>query len=138
QRGVANADGSGRRGVVRLPARAFWLRTSPDGRRWRFTLRDPHTIALSLWEANADGTSLHELLAGWTNPASACCGNWTPDGKHFLFQSARDGVWSIWAMGGKGSFLRGAHDGTRQLTAGPLDFQLPVASRDGKTLLVVG
>ena len=134
----ANGDGSGRRNLVRLPARAFWLRTSPDGRRLRFTLRDPRTIALSLWEVNADGTGLHELLPGWNTPASECCGNWTLDGRYFFFQSIRDGVSSIWALGEKGPFLRSVNHAPTQLTAGPFAFQMPVASRDGQTLLAVG
>jgi DNA-binding winged helix-turn-helix (wHTH) protein/Tol biopolymer transport system component len=134
----ANGDGSGWRSLVRLPARAFWLRTSPDGGRVRFTLRDPQTIALSLWQVNADGTGLHELLPGWNTPASGCCGNWSADGKYFFFQSIRDGVSSIWALGEKSSSLRGSNHGPTQLTAGPLEFQMPLPSKDGKTIFAVG
>ena len=34
--------------------RAFWLRWSPDGGRLRFTVLDPKTLGLSLWELKRD------------------------------------------------------------------------------------
>ena len=76
---------------------AFWLRWSPDGQRLRFTLRDPKRQTSELWEVAADGSNPHPLLPGWSQPASECCGSWTPDGENFVFQSAHSGHSEIWA-----------------------------------------
>jgi Tol biopolymer transport system component len=98
----------------------------------RFTLRDARTNTLSLWEINTDGSNLRPLLAGWTTPPGDCCGEWTPDGRTFVFEAYRDGRPGIWALQGKGSRTQ------TLVTAGPLDLHSPVPSRDGKKLFVVG
>jgi Tol biopolymer transport system component len=96
------------------------------------------TNTLSLWEAKSDGSNLHPLLANWNNPPSECCGNWTADGKYFLFHSTRNGVTSIWALPDKHPFWRKVTRNPTQLTTGPLNFGNPVPSRDGKKLFVTG
>jgi len=135
---VAESDGSHSRKLVSLPGRAYWPRFSPDASRLRFTLRDSQTNALTLWEVNADGADLHALLPGWNIPPEECCGNWTSDGKYFVFQSARGGMTNVWAMRENGRFLRGAPQAPVQLTSGPLSYHAPVPSKDGKRLFVVG
>jgi DNA-binding winged helix-turn-helix (wHTH) protein/Tol biopolymer transport system component len=134
---TASTDGSDRRKVLVLPKRAFWLRASPDGRRLRFTLRDPSTNSLSLWEANTDGSGLRELLPGWNDSPSECCGTWTPDGRYFLFQSARGGMASLWALPEGRHSLRGIAK-PAQLTTGPFGFHSAIASRDGNKVFAVG
>jgi Tol biopolymer transport system component/DNA-binding winged helix-turn-helix (wHTH) protein len=135
---VAESDGSHSRKLVSLPGRAYWPRFSPEASRLRFTLRDSQTNALTLWEVNADGAHLHALLPGWNIPPEECCGNWTSDGKYFVFQSARGGMTNVWAMRENGRFLRGAPQAPVQLTSGPLSYHVPVPSKDGKRLFVVG
>jgi Tol biopolymer transport system component len=115
-----------------------WPRWSPDQKTLRFTAQDPRSQAESLWEVSADGSNLHPLLPGWNNPSAECCGNWTPDGRYFVFQSARNGRTDIWAIREKGGFLRKPDKAPVQLTTGPLDFGGPLPSRDGQRLFVVG
>jgi Tol biopolymer transport system component len=135
---AAESDGSHSRKLVSLPGRAYWPRFSPDASRLRFTLRDSQTNALTLWEVNADGADLHALLPGWNIPPEECCGNWTSDGKYFVFQSVRGGMTNVWAMRENGRFFRGAPQAPVQLTSGPLSYHAPVPSKDGKRLFVVG
>jgi len=135
---VAESEGSHSRKLVSLSARAYWPRFSPEGSRLRFTLRDSQTNALALWEVNADSTNPHPLLPGWNIPPEECCGNWTSDGKYFVFQSSRGGMTNIWAMREKGRFFRGAPQAPVQLTSGPLSYHVPVPSKDDKRLFVVG
>jgi Tol biopolymer transport system component/DNA-binding winged helix-turn-helix (wHTH) protein len=129
---VTEAGSQESRKLRDLEGRAFWLRASPDGSRLRFTCRDTRTGTLSLWEINTGGTNLHALLAEWTKPPGDCCGQWTPDGRFFTFQSYREGRPSIWALRDKSS------GPPILVTAGPLDLYSPVPSRDGKKLFVVG
>jgi Tol biopolymer transport system component len=80
-----------------LAAMSGWpanLRWSPDGSALRFTLKDQKTNATALWEISAAGKNPHELLPGWHNPPSECCGVWTADGKHFLF-SSQGSIWEL-------------------------------------------
>jgi len=135
---LAAIHGTDTRKLATLQGSAAWLRWSPDGRRLRFTLTDPKTNSNSLWETAADGSHLHQLLPGWTSPPNECCGNWTPDGKYFIFQATRNGRTHIWALPDKaGLFAKGGGEPI-QLTAGPLNYYTPVPAAAGKKLFVVG
>ncbi len=136
-------DGSEARKLVTLPGTAWWLRWSPDGSRLRLTLGNPLSRigALAIWDVLADGTRLHPFLPDWNQSSAACCGNWTPDGKYFVFQATRNGKTEIWATRERGGLLdvfRKLGREPVQLTAGQLNSLQPVLSRDGKKLYVVG
>jgi len=131
---VANSDGSNPRKVVTTDGLGEDLRFSPNGGKLRFTLvKDGFS---SLWELNPDGSGLHPLLAQWHGASQECCGNWTPDGKYFLFQSLRADRNDIWALPERRHRLGDAEP--VQITNGPLDFTLPLPSRDGKKIFTVG
>jgi len=131
---LAQADGSRPQKFADLPGFGFWLRWSPDGSRLRFSIRDAAHQTISLWELNAKGGDLHPLLPGWSETPSECCGNWTADGKFFVFQSRHGGPSDLWVLDG-GKFT--GHD-PRQLTNGPLDFQSPVGGVQGHRIFFVG
>ena len=126
------------RTIVRLPGGASWIRYSPDGSRLRFTVKDVNTNSQSLWEVQADGNNLVPLLGGWHNPPNECCGNWTPDGKYFLFQSTRAGKTGIYAIAERGGLFRKVRRDPVLLTAGPLNYYSPLPSLDGRKIYVVG
>ena len=135
---VARSDGSGSQKLASVPGNADWPRWSPDGARLRFTLNDPTGSSSALWEVLADGSKLHPLLPGWNNPSAECCGNWTSDGKYFVFQSRRNGRTDIWAWREKQGILSNASSQPVQLTTGPLSFSAPLPSRDGKKIFAIG
>jgi len=135
---LAGSDGSELRRLLTAPGTSSDLRYSPDGTILRFTLNDPQTNNRSLWQASADGSHLHPLLPGWNNPANECCGNWTPDGRYFVFQAVREGTASVWALRENTGLLRSGHHAPVQLTTGPMNTGAPVPSRDGKRLFVEG
>src|SRR5271169_1578911 len=134
----AAADGSAGRKLLTASGAISFIRFSPDGRRMRFTVGELFTTTSSLWEARNDGSDLHPLLRGWNNPPQECCGSWTPDGRYFVFQSARSGTSNIWVLPEHSSFWRRTPTAPIQLTTGPLDFVDPVPSRAGRTLYVEG
>src|SRR5262249_15983380 len=111
---------------------------SPDGTRLRFTMRDPGTTRDSIWEVLADGSNLHRLLPGWNESESECCGSWTADGKYFVFEATSNGVSHLWAVREEGSFLRKVNREPGQLSRGPMQFRLPVPSKDGRKIYAVG
>jgi len=118
--------------IAAVPGRAFWLRWSPDGRLLRFTIIDPLAHTMSLWELPAGTHTPHSILSGWSNPPSECCGTWTPDGKYFLFQSARDGNDDLWQLRGKDT------SSATRITNGPLRYEAPIAARTGHRIFFLG
>jgi Tol biopolymer transport system component len=83
-------------------------------------------------EAAVDGTGLHKMFSGGF-------GAWTPDGRFFIFQNKVSGRFDLWAMAEeKGSRWRKQDDKPTQLTAGPLDFETPMPSKDGKEIFAIG
>ncbi len=135
---VARSDGSEARKLWTGAGRNWWPRVSPDGERIRFTAADQATGVRSLWEVSIDGKNPHPLLPGWNPPGAECCGNWTPDGRYFLFQSTRNGRTDIWALRDKVPLFRPRDRQPVQLTNGPLNYWAPLPSRDGKRVYVVG
>ena len=88
---------------------------------------------MTIMEASADGTGLHKMF-------DACCGRWTPDGRFFIFQNRID--WQTRSLGIAGSetfpLAEAPTSKPIQLTAGPLNFQNPLLSTDGKKIFAIG
>jgi len=135
---TCNADGTDSRELIAVPGIPFAPRFSPDGRRLRFTIRDPNQRTSSLWEVSADGKDLHAVLPGWNKPAQEFGGAWTPDANYFLFESTRDHTQNIWALRESASLFHKAGAEPTQLTVGPLLFSNPTPSVDGKKLFMIG
>jgi Tol biopolymer transport system component/predicted Ser/Thr protein kinase len=136
---VTDADGGHLRKLFTAPSRPIsWLRVSPDGRLLRFTVRDAARTHASLWEAHTDGTQLRPMLSGWNNGANVCCGDWTPDGKYFVFQATNNGISSLWAMRETGDLWHKVSHEPVLLTQGTMSAGSPLPSRDGKKIFFIG
>jgi Tol biopolymer transport system component/DNA-binding winged helix-turn-helix (wHTH) protein len=133
---VVGADGGDLRKFVTVPGRAFWLRWSPNGERLRFTLRDPERQTANLWEVLADGSHLRRLLPSLSEPASECCGSWTPDGAEFVFQSWQSGHSDIWAIRERPRHL--SDNAPHQVTNGPLEYAAPTTGPEGEHVFFIG
>jgi Tol biopolymer transport system component/DNA-binding winged helix-turn-helix (wHTH) protein len=139
---LTSTDGSSARCLATIPdAGPQWIRWSPDGLRLRFFLSDHVHRESTLWEIGADGTGLRKLLPGWSGADAACCGNWTPDGRYYVFQSTRGSAEdkpNIWALDDAPRLLDWRGREPVQLTNGPLRFHHPVSSLDGKRVFAIG
>jgi serine/threonine protein kinase/Tol biopolymer transport system component len=134
----ASSDGTGGQKVLSQPGIDNPV-YSPDGQRLRFDVTDRQTDSRTIWEARANGSDAHPILpSGFNKPARESGGNWTPDGKNFLFVSRRNGVDDIWLLPEKHGWLFKRKIEPIRLTSGPLSFSSPVPSRDGKQLFVLG
>jgi DNA-binding winged helix-turn-helix (wHTH) protein/Tol biopolymer transport system component len=109
---------------------------SPDGKKIRVNLRS-NTSRRSLWEINSDGSNPHPLLPGWQSEGDTCCGRWTADGKHFVFQSRLQGRADLWVLR-EGDRWFGRAPSPQRLTNGPLSYEQPFPSRDGKHIYALG
>jgi serine/threonine protein kinase len=135
---LAKSDGGEPRRLLTTAGTASDLRWSRDGSTLRFTVNDPRTNDRSIWQASVDGSNLHALLPGWNTTPNECCGNWTTDGKYFVFQAQRDDTANLWALNEHGGLFRSNTHNPVQLTTGPMNVGNPVPSRDGKKLFVQG
>jgi len=133
---LVESDGTAARKLATVAGKPTSPRWSPDGRRLRFTLQDPKTFLTSLWEVSADGGNPQPFLPGWNAPASLCCGNWTADGKYFVFQSWIGWTTKIWAIREPAGLQSKSEPAL--LTNGPMDFWYPAPSPDGRRIYVVG
>jgi len=126
-------DGSSPRKLLTVDGdRPYSFQFSPDVRTFRFSASDTQIDSMAIMEAAADGTGLHKMFPG-------CLGKWTSDGRFFIFENRREGRLDLWALPEARSFHWRKRDDTPiQLTAGPLNFEDPLPSKDGKEVFAIG
>jgi eukaryotic-like serine/threonine-protein kinase len=113
----------------------YWLRWSPDGKILRFTTNSSSGDAM--WEVAADGSNPHQMLADWRE-GKPSEGNWTSDGKYFVFSVLRNNRQDLWAIREKSDLLHKVSHEPVRLTAGPLNLEAPQPSPEGKKIFAVG
>jgi Tol biopolymer transport system component/predicted Ser/Thr protein kinase len=134
---VAGRDGSNEQKLADIADSVWRPQVSPDGRRVMVSGGYINSSA-ALWELAEDGKEAHQLLKGWHEPPYECCGTWTPDGKYFVFETYSPARSDIWALAQRDGFWNRAQGRALQLTNGPLSYESPLASRDGKRIFVTG
>jgi serine/threonine protein kinase len=135
---LAAENGTDVHKIVAVEGWPFFIRWSPNGKALRFTQQGATSDSTSLWEVSIDGSNLHPVLAGWGTLPSDCCGNWTRDGKFFVFESRHGGRLDIWAIQEKRGLLDIGHHEPFRLTTGPMDYSGVLPSREAATLFVDG
>ena len=90
-------DGNDDRVIVRAPGRADWIRWSPDGTALSYMVTATDTGSRSLWIADTRGGNVRPRFPNEMN-RSICCGEWTRDGRYFMFAKAAEGVYNLWAV----------------------------------------
>ncbi len=131
---IANNDGSAPSKIFSAPDEVLDVAWSPDGSLIRFSAGDRNSALRSLWQVSVSGKDAALLLPGWNTPPAECCGQWTSDGKYFVFYSKNN----IWARAETRRWFGKANNQPFQLTSGPMNFSSPQPSKDGKKLFVVG
>ena len=101
-------------------------------------MNDPEGDGISLWQLDASGRNVTRMLSDGSSSSRTWAGRWTRDASYFLFTEAQGLKRNIWALRDKRDLLRRNTTQPVQLTDGPINFYLPVASDDGKTIYAVG
>lgn len=143
---LVTTDGGGSRKLATVPGVVYLtgFSWSPDRRTLSFTVSEGHSTSTdavgsnALWEMSADTSEPRPVLPGWSNLPTACCGNWTPDGKYFVFQATTAGRTDLWAIPEIRGLLRAGNKQPVRLTSGPIQFHSPLPSADGKKLFAIG
>ena len=134
---LCDKDGRNSRKMFSVEGDILRLRWSPRGDLLRFTVNDSSRHTNTLWEIHADGTGMHPLLPGWTAPPWQWMMGWSHDARWFAFSAAGEGGRDIWLMEHRPT-SNGPDQKPVQLTAGPIEFDLPVFGKDNSRLYAVG
>lgn len=142
---VVRSDGTDAHRLTNVPflVNNFYfdrLAWSPDGETIRFDRNN------RIYEMKPDGSGLHLFLPQWHPSSALCCGQWTPDGRVFLFLSFEPSVSTdvylqprsqVWAhFEHRGLFQREIDP--VQLTSGPIRWGRPIPAKDGKKIFAMG
>jgi Tol biopolymer transport system component/DNA-binding winged helix-turn-helix (wHTH) protein len=122
-------DGTQLREIARPNGKPHALAWAGDGDTIRF-----HTDTgggTAIWEMNADGSKLHRFLANLTHPASQSAGQWTADGKYFLFSGCENNECNLWAVREAWNWWRRTHSSPVQLTPGPDSLHVSIPGQTG-------
>jgi Tol biopolymer transport system component len=121
--------------LANLPG--FYMRWSPDGRSIRFTVEDDDNGQIAIWEVGTDGRHLHQLTFNWPGVPMEGFGEWTADGRYYVFVSKRNGISNLWAIEERSDWMHRPRHDPVQLTAGPMDYYRPLPSSDGTRLFAI-
>jgi len=130
---VGDGHGANVRKVWDAPGEVDTAYFSPDSRLIAATVGDG-TNGAKIWELKSDGGSPHRLDPDWPEDADQSDGQWTPDGKHFVFLT-RGNIYEVirppgFAFWKKSSAVR--------LTEGQMNVLAATPSRDSAGLFMVG
>jgi DNA-binding winged helix-turn-helix (wHTH) protein/WD40 repeat protein len=132
---LSDPDGSNQHKLLSASGHVFGMRFSPDGARLRFSVNNKNSGQTTIWEAQAGGTGLHQILTEMTDFPDRCCGEWSPDGRYYFFETERNGQNRIWALRESHSFWT-RNPAPVPITTVPPNFYMGTPSEDGKKLFV--
>jgi Tol biopolymer transport system component/DNA-binding winged helix-turn-helix (wHTH) protein len=128
---VVRPDGTQLHEIARPSGKPHAPAWSGDGDTIRFHTDNGGGNAASVWEMNADGSQLHRFLANIAHPASQSAGQWTADGKYFLFSGCENNECNLWAIREAWNWFRRTHSSPVQLTRGPDSLHVSIPGQTG-------
>jgi eukaryotic-like serine/threonine-protein kinase len=131
-----DVDGQDLRKIWEAPADLTDLRFSPDGQQ--LTLTVGAYGSRRLWNVRADGRDAHPLQFDWPENANQYSGKWTPDGRHFLFSSDREGRGNVYELVAPRWFEFWKKPAAVRITGNQVSILAFTPSRDGNGVYVLG
>lgn len=136
---VSDSEGENLRKIWDAPSYTVAPYFSPDSRRIRVTVNGAkQDSSPNIWELNVDGSNPHRLALDWPEDADQTHGQWTRDGKHFIFMSHREGVNNIYELIQPPWFEFWKKATAIRLTAGQIDVLDATPGRDNDGLFMIG
>jgi serine/threonine protein kinase len=112
------------------------LALSPDGKEISVTLANAD--GTRLWRVGSDGKNAHPLELDWPADANAWAGRWTPDGRHFVFNSDREGRGNIYEVVAPRWFEFWKKPAAVRITGNQVNTTDAAPARDSRSLFVLG
>ena len=135
---VMNNDGSSTHKLWQAPSAVKSPVYSPDGSKIRATVYGVNPNSAKIWELDADGANAHPITPDWPAEAAQCCGQWSPDGRHYDFLSNRDGKSDIFEVPERRFLSAIKVPAPVKLTQGTLEITAVSPSRDSTHLFAIG
>jgi serine/threonine protein kinase len=131
-----DADGENLTKLWDAPDRVADLGFSPDAQQLTVTVG--YEDSRRLWRLTADGGDAHPLRFDWPQDADQYAGQWTPDGRHFLFSSDREGRGNVYELIAPRWFEFWKKPAAVRITGNQVPILSSTPTRDGKGLFVLG
>jgi Tol biopolymer transport system component len=128
-------DGGHARVLWNPPKPPVGLAVSPDGTQLAVTL---FSKTLRVWLVGSDGKRPHPLELSWPMDAGEAQGQWTPDGRRFVFNSDREGRGNVYELVKPHWFEFWKKPAGIRLTGNQLNITDVAPARDSKSLFVLG
>jgi eukaryotic-like serine/threonine-protein kinase len=132
---VMDENGGDMRLLWKPPNPPTALAVSPDGKRLAVTI---NSATPRIWLVRSDGTDPHLLNLDWPPDADATQGQWTPDGRHFIFNSDREGRGNVYEVVKPHWFEFWKKPQAIRLTGNQINITDATPARDSKQLYVLG
>jgi Tol biopolymer transport system component/DNA-binding winged helix-turn-helix (wHTH) protein len=136
-------DGTMLHELAHVNGRARYPAWSADGATIRFTVEtgdsqehfaghsDGQFVGQSIWEMLANGSGLHPVVMPNAQPPRQSAGNWTADGKYFLFSGCEEYECNLWGIRDAWNWYRRSQHGPFPLTSGPDSLHVAVPAQTG-------
>ena len=136
-------DGRNLRKIWDAPGDLRALSFAPDGRQLGVTIGVSASVGADsaptrLWSVGADGQNAHPLRLDWPANASQHAGQWTPDGKHFVFSSDREERTNLYELATPSWFAFWRKPTAVRITGNQLPILAAAPMRDSQGLFVLG
>lgn len=127
-------DGTQMKQIAHVEGRPHSPAWSPDGSSIRFTVDRGEFGTPAIWQMTAEGRGLQPILSSSERPAQQSVGNWTADGKYFLFSGCANYSCSLWGIRNAWSWFRRSHHDPFPLTSGPDSLRVAIPAQMGSRI----
>ena len=133
---VMDEDGGNVRALWKPPFDPVDLALSPDGKEMSVTLANAD--GTRLWRVDSDGKNPRLLELDWPADANEWGGRWTPDGRHFVFNSDQEGRGNIYEVVAPRWFEFWKKPAAVRITGNQVNTTDAAPARDSRSLFVLG
>ncbi len=134
---AADADGSNVKKIWEAPMSVDGVCFSPDGRELTVSLWTSKDSS-RLWRLKSNGEGAHPLLPDWPATSEQWGAQWTPDGRHFVFTSDREGVPNVYELLAPRWFEFWRKPTAIRITGNQIPIAASAPARDSNHLFVLG
>jgi serine/threonine protein kinase len=135
---TCDADGGNLKKLWSGPQFILDINISPDARQFTLSLAKDEQHPARLWRLNTDGSNLHVVPLDWPDTVKAFAGQWTPDGRHFLFLSDHRGPTNVYELVSPPWYEFWRKPAPVRLTGNQIDTVGMAPTPDSKALFVLG